>query len=167
VLTKTSEAGLQVLLYLAASGVEAPVSPRALAVRLRLSPSYMAKVAAHLTRAGILRAHRGVHGGVTLNRPPEEIRLLDAVQALQGVILGSYCDSANTTTFCAFHRAMGELHEAIVGTLARWTLADLAASPATGAIGVNCRMRHVQAALANLRARTAAPGRPQRARRTP
>jgi DNA-binding IscR family transcriptional regulator len=39
-----------------------------------------------LRRAGILTSHRGAKGGYTLARPPEEITVLEVVQALDGVV---------------------------------------------------------------------------------
>jgi DNA-binding IscR family transcriptional regulator len=69
-------------------------------------------------------------GGVTLSRPPEAITLLDVVEACQGKILGDFCqDFDRMELVCAFHRAMAELHEAIITILKRWTLADLAQKP--------------------------------------
>jgi len=101
-----------------------------MAERLGESPSYLAKVVRHLVKAGILRAHRGVAGGVTLNRPPEEVSLLSIVEACQGAILGDFCQDADRLEkTCAFHQAGAELHGAIVGILSRWTLADLLRKP--------------------------------------
>jgi Rrf2 family protein len=39
-----------------------------------------------LRRAGMLNSQRGVRGGYTLARPPEEITVLDVVQALDGKV---------------------------------------------------------------------------------
>jgi len=101
-----------------------------MAERLGESPTYLAKVVRHLVKAGILRAHRGVSGGVTLNRPPEEISLLSLVEACQGTILGDFCQDADRLEkTCAFHQAGAELHGAVVGVLSRWTLAELLRKP--------------------------------------
>ena len=37
-----------------------------------------------LRRDGLLQSHRGVKGGYTLARPPEEINVLEVVQSLDG-----------------------------------------------------------------------------------
>jgi len=129
-LTKTSISAIRALTYLGIRGTTEPISPKCLAERLGESPTYMAKVTRHLVRAGILRAHRGVGGGVTLNRPPEQITLLAIVEACQGAILGSFCEEADDLPkTCAFHQAAGELHRAIVEVLSRWTLAHIVAKP--------------------------------------
>ena len=58
-LTKTTEVGLQVLIYLAQRKAQYPVSPRRLAPGIGLSPSYLAKVTAQLVRANLLVARHG------------------------------------------------------------------------------------------------------------
>lgn len=128
--TKTSISAIRALTYLGLNGTGQPISPRHMAERLGESPTYLAKVVRHLVRAGILRAHRGVSGGVTLNRLPEEISLLSIVEACQGAILGDFCQDADRLEkTCAFHQAGAELHEATVGVLSRWTLAELLRKP--------------------------------------
>lgn len=129
-LTKTSLSAVRALAFLAYQRREQPWSPRSIAQQLGESPTYLAKVVRHLVRAGILKAHRGVTGGVVLLQPPEAISLLAIVEACQGRILGDFCSDADDLgKVCAFHRAGAELHRAIVGVLSRWTLADLLAKP--------------------------------------
>lgn len=144
-LTRTSETALQALLYLIKRGADAPVPPAEIARELGASPSYMSKIATLLVKADVLRAHRGVHGGVTLARQRSEIALLEVVEACQGRILGDYCQEFDRPELvCAFHRAMLELHTAIVEILRRWTLEDLAAKPGPSRElegMVNCRMQ--------------------------
>ncbi len=128
-LTKTSETALQALTLIAASD-GAPLTPRHIAEQLGASPTYMAKITGALVKAGLLHGLRGTHGGVTLARPAEAITLLEVVEACQGRILGDYCVDADTPKLvCAFHKAMLELHEAIVSTLQRWTLAQILHKP--------------------------------------
>ena len=129
-LTQTSETALRALVFLLVSKAEEPVPPARIAQHINTSPSYTAKVTTALVKADILRAHRGMKGGVTLSRPPETITLLEIVEACQGKVLGDFCqDFDHLELVCAFHRAMAELHEAIITILKRWTLADLARRP--------------------------------------
>lgn len=135
-LTKTTEAGLQALVYIALGKGGDPVSPRVIAEETGMSPTYLSKVTGHLVRADILRAHRGARGGVTLSRPAGKIRLLEVVEALQGRIVGRYCDdTTGVASVCAFHEAMYEVHRATVEVLTRWTLADLASRPVGVRVG--------------------------------
>lgn len=117
-------------MYLACREGEGPLSPRRIAEELNESPTYMAKVARHLVKAGILRADKGVKGGVRLSRTPQAITMLEVVQACQGTLVGSYCQAnCVNASICVYHRAAAELHEAISGVLSRWTLAQLMKKP--------------------------------------
>ncbi|MDX9973707.1 MAG: Rrf2 family transcriptional regulator [FCB group bacterium] len=159
-LTKTSETAILALLFLEKSGGDTPVSPGHIAERLGASPTYLAKVCTALTKAGLLRAHYGMRGGVTLARPASEITLLAIVEACQGKLLGDYCVEFDKLEWvCGFHAAMNDLHLAIVGALSRWTLADLAAKPGPSSElegKVNCRLGCLQHALACAETKTSA-----------
>jgi len=149
-LTKTTETAIQVLVLLALRNQSVPVSPARLAAHLDASVSYMAKITHLLVKAGLLQATRGARGGVSLAASPSRIGLLSVVEACQGKVLGDYCtgEIALEQT-CAYHEAMYELHEAIVGTLERWTIADLAARPTAASSvrgNVNCRMARAHTA---------------------
>ena len=144
VLTKTSESAILALLYLHRKDSGTPVPPTQIAEDLGASSSYMAKVCALLTKAGLLRALRGVKGGVVLSRPVTEITLLEVVEACQGKILADYCQEADRIDWvCGFHHAMYELHRAFTGVLEQWTLSDIADKPAPAKqlLGkVHCRL---------------------------
>lgn len=129
--TKTTRSAIRLLTHLGLKDGSEPMSPRVLAQQLGESPTYLAKVARDLAKAGILRSHRGVAGGVVLGREPREITLLEIVEACQGTVLGDFCDGAvdDLTKTCAFHQAGAELHAAMVGILSRWTLAQFIAQP--------------------------------------
>lgn len=129
-LTKTTVSGLRALVFLLLHPEQQPVSPRVIAQNLGESPSYLAKVLRNLVKVGILKAQRGVTGGVSVNRPPEQITLLAVVEACQGVILGDFCgETPDLSRTCAFHQAAAQLHQAVVGVLSSWTLADLLKKP--------------------------------------
>lgn len=131
-LTHTSETAIRALIYMALNRDQLPMTPRLIATRIDASPTYLVKTLRLLVRAGVLRSHRGAQGGVELGREPEEVTLLEVVEACQGLIVGSYCtalDEEQTRDACAFHQAMQEVHEAMVGALTRWTLADMTARP--------------------------------------
>ncbi len=129
-LTKTSLSAVRALAFLGRNRRQQPWSPRSIAEQLGESPTYLAKVVRHLVRADIVKAHRGVNGGVTLHRPPEAITLLSILEACQGAIPGDFCsDTDDLGHTCAFHQAGAELHRAVVGVLSRWTLADFLSNP--------------------------------------
>lgn len=129
-LTETTILGIRFMVLLGLRDRAQPLSPRHVAGVLGASPSYLMKTTGMLVKANVLRAHRGVQGGVSLSRAPAEITLLEIVEACQGRMLGDYCSEAEELVLtCAFHRAMAELHESMVCILSRWTLSDLIESP--------------------------------------
>jgi Rrf2 family protein len=56
------------------------------AERRRIPVQFLEQLFSTLRRAGVLVSHRGAKGGYTLARPPEEITVLEVVQALDGVV---------------------------------------------------------------------------------
>ena len=129
-LSKTTVSALRALIYLARRDDQACVSPRRIAEALDESPSYLAKSLRHLVKTGILRAEKGVHGGVRLGRQPANVTLLAIVEACQGAIVADFCEASRPSCFCCgFHHAALDLHNAITGALSRWTLDQFTAIP--------------------------------------
>jgi Rrf2 family cysteine metabolism transcriptional repressor len=77
---------------LARSG-DRPVPIKELAERRHIPEQFLEQLFSTLRRAGLLTSHRGVKGGYTLARPPQEINVLEVVQALDGKI-GQEADEA-------------------------------------------------------------------------
>jgi Rrf2 family protein len=146
-LSKTTVSALRALIYLARRQDQACLSPRRIAEALHESPTYLAKSLRHLVKTGILRAEKGVHGGVRLSRQPANVTLLAVVEACQGAIVGDFCQASASCSSCGFHRAAADLHNAITGALSRWTLDQFIAIPSAGEgnQGPNCLMRVGQA----------------------
>jgi Rrf2 family nitric oxide-sensitive transcriptional repressor len=147
-LSKTTVSALRALIYLAGREDQACLSPRRIAEALNESPTYLAKSLRHLVKTGILRAEKGVHGGVRLGRQPATVTLLAIVEACQGAIAGDFCQASwASCSSCGFHNAALDLHNAITGALSRWTLDQFIAVPAGGGEvqGTHCLMRTRQA----------------------
>jgi Rrf2 family protein len=73
------------LAELARSGAQ-PMPIAQVAERRRIPVQFLEQLFSTLRRAGILTSHRGAKGGYTLAKPPEEITVLEVVQALDGVV---------------------------------------------------------------------------------
>jgi Rrf2 family protein len=72
---------------------ERPVPIKELAERRDIPEQFLEQLFSTLRRAGLLTSHRGVKGGYTLARPPDEINVLEVVHALDGKI-GQEADEA-------------------------------------------------------------------------
>jgi Rrf2 family protein len=129
-LTQTFESAVRELMFLAGEWGGKPLSHKHIAVHLGESPTYMAKVTSLLVKANILRAHRGVMGGVTLQRPPDAISLLAIMEACQGALVSDYCqETQEKAGVCAYHLFGVELQQSVTEILSRWTLARLLEKP--------------------------------------
>ena len=76
--------GLRLMIALAQRPGAEAFTLGALSRLLVISEKYLWHVARLLTSAELILAERGAHGGYRLARPPEEINLLEIVEALEG-----------------------------------------------------------------------------------
>jgi Rrf2 family transcriptional regulator, cysteine metabolism repressor len=83
--TSKSRYAVVALAELARSG-DTPVPIGQVAERRDMPVQFLEQLFSTLRRAGILTSHRGAKGGYTLARKPEEITVLEVVQALDGVV---------------------------------------------------------------------------------
>ena len=83
--TSKSRYAVVALAELARSGTD-PVPIAQVAERRDMPVQFLEQLFSTLRRAGILTSHRGAKGGYTLARPPDQITVLEVVQALDGVV---------------------------------------------------------------------------------
>ena len=92
-LTAKSEYGLIAMIDLACSFGSGPVSAREISERREIPPRFLEQLFVALRRAGVVSAVRGAKGGFVLTRQPDEISVLEIVEALEGPLETSVCDS--------------------------------------------------------------------------
>lgn len=84
--TRQADYAVRAVLHLARIGGNKRAATSAVAQEQHIPPSFLAKIVAQLSVAGILHTSRGAHGGVTLARDANEISLLEVVEAIDGPI---------------------------------------------------------------------------------
>jgi len=94
-ITRQADYAVRAVLYLAQLGEDKRAATSQIAQRQQIPPSFLAKIVSQLSVAGLLRTSRGARGGVSLARSPEEISLLEVVEAIDGPILLNECVSQN------------------------------------------------------------------------
>ena len=99
-ITRQADYAMRAVLYLAELGSENRASTSQIADEQNIPASFLAKIVSQLSVAGLLQTSRGARGGVALARKPEEISLLEVVEAIDGPILLNECVSENST--CVF-----------------------------------------------------------------
>src|SRR3972149_8511995 len=82
--TKAEEYGLFGAIYLAKQPLNGILTLREISQAQSVPEKFLAKIFQNLTRAGLVRSHRGVHGGFTLAKPPKRISVADILVAIQG-----------------------------------------------------------------------------------
>ena len=85
-ITTKSPYAVAALVELHRFGDRAPVPIAELARRREIPVQFLEQLFATLRRAGVLRSQRGVKGGYSFARPPEEITVLELVELLDGPV---------------------------------------------------------------------------------
>ncbi len=100
-ITRQADYTVRAVLYLAQLGCDQRAATSQIAQEQRIPPSFLAKIVSQLSVAGILQTSRGARGGVSLARDPENISILEVVEAIDGPILLNECVSGNGSS-CTF-----------------------------------------------------------------
>ena len=121
--------GTRALLELALHQGEEPVLLKDIAHKQQISLSYLEHLISPLLTGGIIRSTRGTGGGISLARPPGEIKLSEVIQLLEGSIAPVNClndpEVCTRSQFCVTRDVWEELKKAMDGVLESKTLQDL------------------------------------------
>ncbi len=66
---------------------------RDIAEHQRIPRVFLTKIVAYLSSQGLLETHRGKGGGIALGRKPEEINMLEVIEAFEGSLAFNECTS--------------------------------------------------------------------------
>jgi Rrf2 family transcriptional regulator, cysteine metabolism repressor len=106
-LSRTSSYALQAIFQLAQSDASgSPIPCSHLAAEGKMPERFLLQILRNLVTHGILGSTRGVQGGYVLERKPEDISLLDVIEAVDGPVVPSLpireglCDEANSKLEC-------------------------------------------------------------------
>jgi Rrf2 family protein len=119
------------------SQASGPVPASTLAEFHGVSPTYLAKHLQALSRAGLVRSTPGQVGGYLLTREPDQITLLEVVEAIDGAAPAFRCTEIrqrgplaapreSCTKPCPIARAMAAAEQAWRSALGDVSIADLA-----------------------------------------
>jgi len=130
-LTAKSEYGVLAAIELASAYGEGPVSAREIAERRQIPARFLEQLFVALRRAELVTAVRGARGGFVLAVDPREVTVLDVVEALEGPLETSVCDSERNagctrSGACAAAPVWARATRALKDVFASTTLAELA-----------------------------------------
>jgi Rrf2 family protein len=123
---KTAEYALRAIVMLACQPQRA-YSAEQIAESTRVPRRYAHKVLQALVRAGLVRSQSGPGGGYALVRPPEEVSILDVVNAVEPIPRIRHCPLGvpGHTRLCPLHRELDEACAATERAFARVAIAQL------------------------------------------
>lgn len=99
-ITRQADYAVRAVYYLTTLGEDSRAATSQIASKQHIPPSFLAKIISQLSVAGLLSTSRGARGGVSLAKQPEEITLLEVVEAIDGPILLNECVGESGT--CVF-----------------------------------------------------------------
>ena len=104
-----------------------------IAERQNIPVEFLEQILLALKRAGLLASRRGIRGGYSLIKSPEEITLGQVIRILDGPLAPISCVSENfyekcscpDEARCGIRSVMKEVRDAVVKILEKVTVADL------------------------------------------
>ena len=121
--------GIRAMLELAENVGRGPLQLRIIARRQDISVKYLDQLMAILKSAGFVRSIRGAKGGYILAKAPEQIKLSDVFNCLEGPVVAvdcteneNYCARAPD---CVARQVWAQLQEAVTAVLQSITFQDL------------------------------------------
>jgi len=128
-LTKAGEYGLRAIRYMVESGANTRVSIGDISVKKKIPEPFLRKLFKPLVQQGIINSTRGVAGGVKLARRPEDISILEVVEALEGPLALNECllddIACEFLSECGMHDVWEEAQAAMARVLRARNLTDL------------------------------------------
>jgi Rrf2 family protein len=129
--TQTAEYALRAVVALAQHHGEPQITAR-LAQMTRVPEGYLSKVLQTLARAGLVSARRGLHGGFSLTRSPEEITVLEVINAVEPFQRIEQCPlniKDHGSNLCPLHRRLDEALAQVESTLAASRISEMLNQP--------------------------------------
>ncbi|MFO1042252.1 MAG: Rrf2 family transcriptional regulator [Planctomycetaceae bacterium] len=128
-ISQTAEYALRAIVYLADQKGARTTSQ--IAETTQIPSGYLAKIMQQLGRAKLVTSQRGLNGGFTLALKPEELTVLEVVNAIDPVQRYHTCPlGLHGMHLCPLHRKLDDAAQAIEATFNGATIANLLDAPA-------------------------------------
>lgn len=104
-----------------------------IAAATRVPRPYLSKVLQSLAHGGIVHSQRGLHGGMTLVKPPAEVTILEVVNAVEPIRRITTCPlglPGHGARLCPLHKRVDDALALVESAFASTTLAEVLAEPA-------------------------------------
>lgn len=129
-LTRQADYAIRALLHLSAAEPGNVVQTKEIASSEGIPEKYLPTIMRTLARAGLVRTLRGNQGGVLLARGPEDINLLEVIEAIEEPIMLNRClreeGECSRESFCPVHPVWDRIQQTLIDRLESTSFADLA-----------------------------------------
>lgn len=120
--------GVKAMVDLAIRYGKEPVSIKTISERQNISEYYLEQLFSTLRKSGLIKSIRGAMGGYVLGKAPEEIRIYDILEVLEGPIEISHCldtESCDNIDCCATRLVWKKIKDSIDNVTMSITLKDI------------------------------------------
>jgi Rrf2 family transcriptional regulator, iron-sulfur cluster assembly transcription factor len=127
--TKAEEYGILGVIYLAEKDMNKVTPLSEISNAQDIPEKFLAKIFQSLSKTGIIRSHRGVRGGFSLAKEPDDIGILDILEAIQGPYHLMKCTNNRSVCekegFCSLRELLVMAEDQLVSVFGKYTLNDL------------------------------------------
>lgn len=99
-ITRQADYAVRTIIYLSRLGTDEKAPTSIIAEKQQIPSSFLAKIISQLSVAGIIHTSRGAHGGVSLAKNPNEISVLEVIEAIDGPVMLNEC--THNPAICVF-----------------------------------------------------------------
>lgn len=128
IFSKSCELGLQAVLFLSAKEKKI-YRAEEVSKELKVPKEFVSKVLQILTGSGIIGSKKGKNGGFYLAKSPDQVKLIDIVEAIDGLDVFTNCvlgfPGCSHDTPCPVHNEWGRLRDEAFRMLSEETLENL------------------------------------------
>jgi Rrf2 family protein len=130
---------LHALVYIAEADPNTLVNIREIAVKKNIPKKFLENILMELKMGGFIASKKGKWGGYHLNKPAEEIQILQVIRVIDGAVAMLPCVSLNfyqscgrceDEANCSINRVFSMVRDQTLQILSTHTLKDLVKSPA-------------------------------------
>ncbi len=129
-LTRKGEYAIRGIVYLAGKPMDKVYLLSDIAAAVDVPPTFLAKIFQQFSKMGLVKSFRGTGGGFMLGRAPENITLLEVVEAVEGPIIPNRCVvnplNCERSGDCNVHPVWARVQGEVRGVLEGVTLKELA-----------------------------------------
>lgn len=125
-LTRKADYAIRSMIYLAGLPEGRIALIGEIAEASQVPPAFLAKILQPFTKSGLVSSTRGVTGGFSLVKNPEEITLREIIETIEGPITPNRCvmgaDACSLSQTCPVHPVWHRIQSTVQGILDEVTL---------------------------------------------